>query len=1265
MFFAPRFKVSRWPFSSLPVALIVLMATIAAEVAAASPFASSQADVGAARSYYLEEVDTRVQAQCLVCHKEGGVAPQAGARLVLGRDAEGNHDAFLALLGLTESDDSGSSADVAAFVERFYELVLGRASDEAGLNGWVDALLAGTLSGADVAEAFFLSGEYLARNTSDDEFVETLYQAFFNRDPDADGQQGWLTELQRGASRAQVIDGFSGSAEFAALAALYGISATGDDAASNAEVAAFVERFYVLVLGREPDQAGLDEWVNALLGGALSGADVAEAFFLSGEYLDRNTSDDEFVETLYRALFNRNSDFDGKQGWLTELQRGVSRAEVINGFSVSAEFAALAAAYGINATRADLAETEETAVQPLSDNSVDGQWILAKVVGQEGHGGGPVLTPSSPLYEALETYLGLLGLLPTSDDSGADFWRGTAMEDRGVTLRRASLLLAGAIPSDDAVSEARESDNGLRQQIFGLMEGKGFRDFIVRGADDRLLVQGLLNGLDFNIEVNGRYPELSTLASTLPDERPEEYQDYHEKPYLTRGDASWEVRWAISQEPLELIAHVIMNDLPYSEILTADYTMVNAFTDLAYRSDSGFSHDFADERGFYDRSEFTVFRPGYNDGYVPRDEYHFSDENGWVSEFSDYFEVPHAGVLSTQAWLARYPSTDTNRNRARARWPYFHFLGVDIEKSAPRSTDPDALADTNNPTMNNTACTVCHERLDPVAGAYQSFGDSGGYLDQWGGRDSLSESYKHPEWFGGDAGSTLYQEGDTWYRDMRPPGLEDQAEGDDSPYLDSLQWLGEQIVADPRFAPATVRFWWPAIYGADPLVAPTNPAAPDYQQQLNAFNAQEAEIGEIALRFEASGYNARSLFADMVMSRWYRHSEVTDPAAVESRLTELATIGSGRLLTPEELDTKNRAVFGRSWRQRNDDSAAYERTPSTALAGREARFKGFYGGIDGAGVTVRNREMTPLMSNLTEAMAVELACQVVIEDFQRPRGDRHVFTDVDRTTTPGQLAMVEVSLPGKVRDHGSVVKHELSVPASTVSGPTRLRISDMTRNSYDSVDGQGSNADLVIQKIEIRDGNTLLKRIQAHEIPFQSDFEIEHWQDDRGNSGPRGQFQEGIGWVLHENAWVEFSFDLLPGNYEIKLFLGTQLFENHVNNAMVAAVSLTATANFEETPAGQAIKSQIASIFLKATHRRPSEDQLNSMMAAVTDAATEAAQRNAWFSSGDGDHCNTWNLFADQQDVDWGQVQQDPNGMMRGWTVFVHAVLTSWGYLHD
>ena len=57
-----------------------------------------------------------------------------------------------------------------------------------------------------------------------------------------------------------------------------------------------------------------------------------------------------------------------------------------------------------------------------------------------------------------------------------------------------------------------------------------------------------------------------------------------------------------------------------------------------------------------------------------------------------------------------------------------------------------------------------------------------------------------------------YQPGDTWYRDMRVPGFD----GKVAPNSDnSVQWLAKQMVADPRFAEATVKFWWPAIMGSE------------------------------------------------------------------------------------------------------------------------------------------------------------------------------------------------------------------------------------------------------------------------------------------------------------------------------------------------------------------------------------------------------------------------------------------------------------------
>jgi hypothetical protein len=231
---------------------------------------------------------------------------------------------------------------------------------------------------------------------------------------------------------------------------------------------------------------------------------------------------------------------------------------------------------------------------------------------------------------------------------------------------------------------------------------------------------------------------------------------------------------------------------------------------------------------------------------------------------------------------------------------------------------------------------------------------------------------------------------------MRVPGFKGMVAGGSR---DSLQWLGYRISRDQRFAAATVRFWWPAIFGADPITMPEDDQLPDYDAQLRAYNEQDKLISALAQRFELSGFSAKALFTDMVMSKWYRHSDVTDPILVESRAAELSTVGRGRLLGPEELDRKNLAAFGRTWRQWSAGPNAHNFSRETALTGFRAPFSGFYGGIDSAAVVTRNRTITPLMSNLTESMASDLACQVVIQDFNRPHAERLLFNEVERTST--------------------------------------------------------------------------------------------------------------------------------------------------------------------------------------------------------------------------------------------------------------------------
>ena len=181
------------------------------------------------------------------------------------------------------------------------------------------------------------------------------------------------------------------------------------------------------------------------------------------------------------------------------------------------------------------------------------------------------------------------------------------------------------------------------------------------------------------------------------------------------------------------------NDRPYTEILTADYIMANPWVAAAY----GASDEFDPLETAIDEFEPTKIVGYYRRGDGFKAEYdpvigatRVFDPGPLITDY------PHAGILNTTVFLKRYPTTATNRNRARARWTYYHFLGLDVEKSASRTTDPVALADPHNPTRHNSACTVCHSVLDPVAGAFQNYGDNGYYRDQWGGLDSLDKHYK-------------------------------------------------------------------------------------------------------------------------------------------------------------------------------------------------------------------------------------------------------------------------------------------------------------------------------------------------------------------------------------------------------------------------------------------------------------------------------------------------------------------------------------------
>ncbi len=133
------------------------------------------------------------------------------------------------------------SGGVEAFVTRFYQQTLDRGPDPSGLQNWVQHLVSGNLSGADVAERFIFSEEFQGKSTSNEQFLDVMYRAFFNRAPDPEGYSGWLSQLQRGQSRKFVLSGFVNSVEFANLCAEYGIE-SGSINAEGASTQAPVQR---------------------------------------------------------------------------------------------------------------------------------------------------------------------------------------------------------------------------------------------------------------------------------------------------------------------------------------------------------------------------------------------------------------------------------------------------------------------------------------------------------------------------------------------------------------------------------------------------------------------------------------------------------------------------------------------------------------------------------------------------------------------------------------------------------------------------------------------------------------------------------------------------------------------------------------------------------------------------------------------------------------------------------------------------------------
>ena len=225
--------------------------------------------------------------------------------------------------------------------------------------------------------------------------------------------------------------------------------------------------------------------------------------------------------------------------------------------------------------------------------------ILNKIQGV-AHGGGEQVSADSAEFAQMERFLGGLdaGVVP-APVTVETLFDPVRMAPLRKTLRRAALIFAGRAPTEQEYAAVYSGPAALRNTVRGLMKGPAFHNFLIRGANDRLLTDGAAGQIidpnhGFFVDfVNENYVQRKAAVERSS------LNSY----YVWRG----KVEHGFRRAPVELIAHVVENDLPYTEILTADYIMANPYAARAYGASTAFD-DPEDPREFRPSNIMKYFR---------------------------------------------------------------------------------------------------------------------------------------------------------------------------------------------------------------------------------------------------------------------------------------------------------------------------------------------------------------------------------------------------------------------------------------------------------------------------------------------------------------------------------------------------------------------------------------------------------------------------------------------------------------------------------
>lgn len=275
-------------------------------------------------------------------------------------------------------------------------------------------------------------------------------------------------------------------------------------------------------------------------------------------------------------------------------------------------------------------------------------------------------------FSAILTTLSLAGLLLAACKSGGESSTATPAPMPTVEVDEDSVLLS---PSEQllrvsmAIRGTRPSLEDIEEITAdpGVLEGK---------------VDEYLDSQDFGATIRDLYNE--ALKLRVP---PAIFPAGFAATGVLSGETLQRINVSVTEAPLRLIEKIVLDDLPLTEIVTADHVMADGMV-------------------------AQVWGLPYTGNGTSWEETRYEDGR------------PHAGILSDSWLYTRHSSTFSNKNRGRANAIARGLLCHDYTE---RHVELDATIDLSDPQQvanaieANPSCASCHQTLDPLAAFFGSY----------------------------------------------------------------------------------------------------------------------------------------------------------------------------------------------------------------------------------------------------------------------------------------------------------------------------------------------------------------------------------------------------------------------------------------------------------------------------------------------------------------------------------------------------------------